>query len=113
MLLLRREPETINQNFGFRVSGIVIFANQHFLYRVGTRPLKPNRSLDLLQNPREGESVLTGRLVTSAGIAEPKARGERLEEEAALGLGLLHGRAARGPQPKLPSAVADRTEEVT
>ena len=30
--LLRREPETINQNFGFRVSGIVIFANQHFLY---------------------------------------------------------------------------------
>ena len=59
--------------------------------------------------------MLTGRLVTSAGIAEPKARGERLEEEAALGLGLglLHGRAARGPQPKLPSAVADRTEEVT
>ena len=52
--LLRREPETINQNFGFRVSGIVIFANQHFLYWVGTKPLKWNRSLGLLQNPREG-----------------------------------------------------------
>lgn len=41
--------------------------------------------------------MLTGPLVTSAGTAEPKARRERLEEEAALGLGLLQGRAARGP----------------